>query len=93
MAPPAMSAMQANIRYLVFILIAIWLPIADAKTGAHEPFEVTGNVIKNNDGDTIKLKTADRGIINVRISGADTPETGQAYWKAARSYADIVSSR
>jgi endonuclease YncB( thermonuclease family) len=77
---------ETNIRFLVFILIAIWLPIADAKTGAHEPFEVTGNVIKNHDGDTIKLKTADRGVIVVRFSGADTPEIGQAYWRAARGY-------
>lgn len=26
------------------------------------------------------------GIFDVRISGADTPERGQAYWKAARGY-------
>lgn len=43
-------------------------------------------VVKNHDGDTIKLQTADRGILTVRFSGADTPETGQAYWKAARGY-------
>jgi micrococcal nuclease len=78
--------MKTNIRLLVFILIAIWLPIAHAKPGSHEPFEVTGTVIKNHDGDTIKLMTADRGIINVRISGADTPESGQAYWRGARGY-------
>jgi micrococcal nuclease len=77
---------ETNIRFLAFVLIAIWLPVAEAKPGPHEPFEVTGNVIKNHDGDTIKLKSADRGVIIVRFSGADTPETGQAYWRAARGY-------
>jgi micrococcal nuclease len=77
---------KTNIRFLAFVLIATWLPIAQAKPGSHEPFEVTGSVIKNHDGDTIKLKTSNQGIINVRISGADTPETGQAYWRAARGY-------
>lgn len=58
--------------------------MAQAKPGPHEPFEVTGRVIKNHDGDTIKLSTAEHGIIDVRLSGADTPETGQANWRAAR---------
>lgn len=66
------------------VLVATWLPAVHAKPGTHEPFEVTGRVIKNHDGDTIKLQTTERGIIDVRLSGADTPETGQAYWKAAR---------
>jgi len=50
----------------------------------YEGFEATGHVIKNHDGDTFKLQTADRGIVTVRLSGADTPETGQAYWRNAR---------
>lgn len=75
-----------KIRFLSLILVATWLPHAHAKPGPHEPFEVTGNVIKNHDGDTIKLQTADRGVIDVRFSGADTPETGQAYWRAARGF-------
>ena len=69
---------------IAVVLVAAWLPIAHAKPGTHEPFEVTGRVIKNHDGDTIKLSTAERGIIDVRLSGADTPETGQAHWRAAR---------
>lgn len=74
-----------RLRNIVLTLLAAsWLPIAHAKPGPHEPFEVIGNVIKNHDGDTLKLLTADHGIIVVRLSGADTPETGQAYWKAAR---------
>lgn len=75
-----------RMRFLAIILVAAWLPIANAKPGPHEPFEDTGTVIKNHDGDTIKLQTADRGIIDVRLSGADTPETGQAYWRTGRDY-------
>lgn len=71
-------------QFLAIILLAACLPHASAKAGFHEPFEVTGSVTKNHDGDTITLRTDDRGIINVRLSGADTPETGQAYWRAAR---------
>jgi len=69
---------------LAAILFAAYLPHAYAKAGLHEPFEVSGSVIKNHDGDTITLRTDDRGVINVRLSGADTPETGQAYWRVAR---------
>jgi endonuclease YncB( thermonuclease family) len=69
---------------IAIILFATCMPQASAKTGLHEPFEVRGNVIKNHDGDTITLSTDDRGIFNVRLSGADTPETGQAYWRVAR---------
>lgn len=57
---------------------------AFAKPGPHEPFEVTGTVIKNHDGDTIKVQTAEHGLVVVRLSAADTPETGQAYWRVAR---------
>lgn len=71
-------------RILAILLLATCLPHASATTGLHEPFEVTGSAIKNHDGDTITLKTEERGIINVRLSGADTPETGQAYWRVAR---------
>lgn len=81
-------------QLLALLLVATWLPFAHAKPGPHEPFEVTGSVIKNHDGDTIKLQTADRGVIDVRFSSADTPETGQAYWRAARGYLrEIVASK
>lgn len=43
-------------------------------------------VIHNHDGDTIDLQTVDRGLLKVRFSGADTPETGQAFWKVARKH-------
>lgn len=70
--------------FFSIILAAACLPYASAKSGLHEPFEVIGSAIKNHDGDTITLKTDQRGILNVRLSGADTPETGQAYWRMAR---------
>jgi endonuclease YncB( thermonuclease family) len=73
-----------KVRLLAIILLAACLPPVSAATGLHEPFEVSGSVIKNHDGDTITLRTDERGIINVRLSGADTPETGQAYWRVAR---------
>lgn len=73
-------------QLLAIFLIAACMPFAHAQPGFHEPFEVTGSVIKNHDGDTIRLDAADSGVIVVRLSGADAPESGQAYWKAARSY-------
>lgn len=60
--------------------------MAIAKPGPHPPFETTGVVTANHDGDTLKLQTADRGLLVVRLSAADTPETGQAYWRAARGH-------
>lgn len=51
---------------------------------SYVPFETTGEVISNHDGDTFKLQTPDQGVLTVRFSGMDTPETGQAYWKSAR---------
>lgn len=76
-----------KIRHLVLILLVFaGSPIALAKPGPHSPFEATGMVIKNHDGDTIKLQTTERGVLNIRFSGADTPETGQAYWRAAAGF-------
>jgi endonuclease YncB( thermonuclease family) len=71
---------------VVSYLLSAWPPSALAQPGPHTPFEITGTVISNHDGDTIDLLTADRSIIRVRLSGADTPETGQAFWKVARNH-------
>ena len=69
----------------VMLALAIGLgQPALAKPGPHAPFEVTGKAIKNHDGDTIKIQTAEHGVVVVRLSAADTPETGQAYWRLAR---------
>lgn len=74
-------------RQLFLVLFMITTtPVVVASPGPHPPFEATGVVIKNHDGDTIKLETREHGLLNVRFSAADTPETGQAYWKVARDF-------
>ena len=70
----------------VAILMFTGMQVAQADGRFHPPFEVTGSVIKSHDGNTIQLETDARGVITIRLSGADTPEVGQAYWKAARNY-------
>lgn len=44
------------------------------------------SVLKNHDGDTIKLMADDQQLIDIRISRADKPESGQAHWRVARNY-------
>jgi len=78
---------RTKFRHVLLILLMIGhIPLGVASPGAHPPFETTGVVIHNHDGDTIKLETKDRGVLTVRFSGADTPETGQAYWRVARDF-------
>ena len=67
-------------------LLFTGIQMAQADGRFHPPFEITGSVMKNHDRDTIKLVTDERGVITIRLSGADTPETGHAYWKAARNH-------
>lgn len=82
---------RTKFRHVLLILLMIGnAPLGVASPGPHPPFEASGVVIHNHDGDTIKLETRERGVLNVRFSGADTPETGQAYWKVAR---DFLKSR
>ena len=78
---------RTKFRQLAFVILMFTgIQVAQAEARFHPPFEVTGSVINNHDGDTIKLVTEERGVITIRLSGADTPEMGQAYWKAARNY-------
>ena len=35
--------------------------------------------------DTLQVRDAERGIVVIRLSGADAPESGQPYWRDARS--------
>lgn len=58
--------------------------LAAAPSSSYTPFTATGSVVSNHDGDTFKLQTPDRGILTIRFSGMDTPESSQAYWKSAR---------
>jgi len=50
----------------------------------YQAFAATGAYLQNHDGDTFRLQTPGQGVIIVRFAGSDTPETAQAYWKAAR---------
>lgn len=71
---------------LALCLPLLWLPLVYAKPGPHPPFEITGMVTHNPDGDTIDIQTAYHGLVRVRFAGADTPETAQAFWKVARNH-------
>jgi len=76
---------------LFFITPACFSPAALAAPDNYAPFTATGSVIANHDGDTFKLQTQDHGILTIRFSGSDTPETGQSFWKSARrSLAGLV---
>ncbi|WP_424243857.1 thermonuclease family protein [Azonexus hydrophilus] len=81
-----LSISRTIIRQFALALLMTGIQAAHAEGRFHRPFEVTGSVLMNPDGDTLKLMTDERGLINIRLSGADTPETGQAYWRSARNY-------
>jgi len=38
------------------------------------------------DGDSVKVRTAARGVVSVRVAGIDAPERGQGYWRVARAH-------
>lgn len=84
----ARPARKMALPRLISILLTLTLlssgPALAATTGSYTPFTATGSVIANHDGDTLKLQTPDRGLLTIRFSGSDTPETGQAFWKSAR---------
>ena len=56
--------------------------------------ELTGQVIKVNDGDTLILRIAGQRPVKVRLAGIDAPEYDQPYGKTARRVLTaIVSGR
>jgi len=70
-------------------LILVWL----LATSAHTE-ELTGQVIKVNDGDTLTLRIAGQRPVKVRLAGIDAPEYDQPYGKTARRVLTaIVSGR
>ena len=70
-------------------LILVWL----LATSAHAE-ELTGQVIKVNDGDTLTLRIAGQRPVKVRLAGIDAPEYDQPYGKTARrELAAIVSGQ
>lgn len=58
---------------------------AQSQTEPYVPLQISGTAIQNHDGDTFRIQTQERGLLVVRFSGSDTPETGQAYWRTARN--------
>jgi endonuclease YncB( thermonuclease family) len=71
----------------------IGLIIGLLATFAHAE-ELTGQVIKVNDGDTLTLRIAGQRPVKVRLAGIDAPEYDQPYGKTARrALAAIVSGR
>ena len=83
-APARTKRFQALLGYVLVVLACSGPALAAAPSSSYTPFTATGTVVSNHDGDTFKLQTPDRGILTVRFSGMDTPETGQAFWKSAR---------
>ena len=67
------------------MLLAIHASSASAE-GLHEPWTETGRFVSAPDGDTLRVQTASRGLVNVRLAGVDTPEHGQAWWRVARKH-------
>lgn len=74
------------IRQALLVLIFLQAPLAFATERPYQPFKASGTFVKNHDGDTITLDVPDHGQMTIRLSGADTPETGQAHWKKARDH-------
>ena len=81
-----------TLRACVLLAAVCWSSMGLAKPGPHPPFEVKGDLIKNHDGDTLHVRDAERGVIIIRLSGADTPESGQPYWRDARSRLHTLAS-
>lgn len=52
----------------------------------HEAWTETGAFVSAPDGDSVKVRTASRGVVSVRVAGIDTPERGQGYWRVARAH-------
>jgi len=95
----ARPARKMGLPTFIGILLALaWLfsgpALSAAPDSRYASFTATGSVIANHDGDTFKLQTQDHGILTIRFSGMDTPETGQAFWKSARrELARLVSGQ
>jgi endonuclease YncB( thermonuclease family) len=69
---------SAKLKSLLFT-IAFW-----ALSGGVLSAAVEGQVVAITDGDTIKILTATKQQIKVRLADIDTPERGQPYGRKAR---------
>jgi endonuclease YncB( thermonuclease family) len=63
------------------------LPFAAiAAEASHAPWTETGTFVSAPDGDTLKVRTHQHGVVTVRLAGVDAPEHGQGYWRAAKAH-------
>lgn len=69
----------------LLVLLGSVFCAAAAGPSLHVPWTTQGEVVSVQDGDTFDLRTADRGTFRVRLAASDSPETGQGYWRVARS--------
>jgi len=76
------SLQNASILILVFPLLFLFPQSASSSQAT--PF--TGKVIHVTDGDSIKVLTQQNKKVEVRLSGVDCPEGGQAYGKKAKQF-------
>lgn len=58
------------------------------------PADITGRVVSVTDGDTVKVRDADKVLHKVRLSGIDAPERNQPYGSASRKHlASLVANK
>jgi endonuclease YncB( thermonuclease family) len=77
----------------LLVLLGPVFGAAAAGPSLHEPWTKQGEVVSVQDGDTFDLRTADRGTFRVRLAASDSPETGQGYWRVARSQLQSLLER
>lgn len=71
--------------WLAMLFLTFANSAVQAQAESYVPFQITGTMIQNADGDTFRLQTKEREVLVVRFSGSDSPEVGQTYWRAARN--------
>ena len=76
------------------LAIAIVLLAAGPTRGAATHYQITGEVVKIADGDTLTLLDSSNAQHKIRLAGIDAPEKGQAFGtKAKESLAAKVFRR
>lgn len=78
--------MRGSLALALSATLLVCAAAAEAATGFHEPWTETGTFVSAPDGDTLKVRTAQHGVVIVRLAGADAPEHGQGYWRAAKAH-------
>lgn len=71
---------------MLFALVFLFLPLQ-----CHAKETISGTVVKVMDGDTLGLRTRERGFIKIRLYGIDAPEHGQAYGNRAKQALSLLA--